>query len=198
MHYKCAQAGGLVMRVEKCTYYKCAQAGKHYKFKTDIKKYFPSISHKRVYSMLIQNGFSSKVASLITHIATYKYQLPQGTPTSTVIANLVFIPKDLKIIEFCNTHKIIYTRFIDDFTFSSHFDFKDKVNALVNFIIDDDFAISNRKTYYKAGSMEITGVYTKQNVLDATTEYKELVKDTSINPIKTEARKKYIARLRKK
>jgi RNA-directed DNA polymerase len=175
-----------------------AHLGKHYKFKTDIKKYFPSISHTRVYKMLIENGFSSAVASIITHITTYKYQLPQGTPTSTNIANLVFIPIDKKIIKFCNIHKITYTRYVDDLTFSSHFDFRNKVNDLIKFIIEENFAISDKKTYYKAGSMEITGVYTKQNTLDATTEYKELVKDQTIDSIKTKARKKYIERIKTK
>ncbi|HEV8508098.1 MAG TPA: reverse transcriptase family protein [Chitinophagaceae bacterium] len=172
--------------------------GKHYKFKTDIKKYFPSINHERVFNMYIQNGFSSKVATLLTHITTNNYELPQGTPTSSAIANLVFVPNDNKINEYCKLHNLTHTRYVDDIVFSSHFDFKEKVLDIIQFILDDGFRISVKKTIYTSGSLEITGVLTKQNVLDATDEYKELINDLTIDPKKTEARKKYVNRIKAK
>jgi RNA-directed DNA polymerase len=175
-----------------------AHLGKHYKFKTDIKKYFPSISHQRVFNMFIQNGFSSKVATLMTHITTNNYELPQGTPTSSAIANLVFVPNDIKINEYCKINKLTHTRYVDDIVFSSHFDFKDKVLDIIQFVLDDGFKISVKKTIYTSGSLEITGVLTKQNVLDATDEYKDLVNDMTIDPKKTEARKIYISRIKSK
>lgn len=175
-----------------------AHLGKHYKFKTDIKKYFPSISYKRVFNMFIQNGFSRKVATLLTHITTNNYELPQGTPTSSAIANLVFVPNDIKINEYCKVNNLTYTRYVDDIVFSSHNDFKDKILNIIQFVLDDGFRISVKKTIYTSGSLEITGVLTKQNVLDATDEYKELVNDITIDPKKTEARKKYISRIKKK
>lgn len=175
-----------------------AHLGKHYKFKTDIKKYFPSISHERVFNMYIQNGFSSKVATLLTHITTNNYELPQGTPTSSAIANLVFVPNDIKINEYCKLNNLTHTRYVDDLVFSSHFDFKEKVLDIIQFILDDGFRISVKKTIYTSGSLEITGVLTKQNILDATDEYKELINDLTIDPKKTEARKKYISRIKAK
>lgn len=175
-----------------------AHLGKHYKFKTDIKKYFPSIGHQRVLKMFIDNGFSNKVASLLTHITTNNFELPQGTPTSSIIANLVFVPNDLRINEYCKVNKLTHTRYVDDLVFSSHFNFKDKVLDLIQFILDDGFRIAIKKTIYTAGSLEITGVLTKQNVLDATNEYKDLICDLTIDSKKTEARKKYINRIKAK
>ena len=175
-----------------------AHLGKHYKFKTDIKKYFPSISQDRVFKMYIDNGFSCKVATLLTHITTNNYELPQGTPTSTAIANLVFIPNDKKIIDYCTKNNLTYTRYVDDLVFSSHFEFKEKVLEIVHFILSDGFRISIKKTIYTAGSLEITGVLTKQNVIDATDEYKELVADKTIAAKTTEARIKYISRIKTK
>ena len=175
-----------------------AHLGKHYKFKTDIKKYFPSISQDRVFKMFIDNGFSNKVSTLLTHITTNNYELPQGTPTSTAIANLVFIPIDNKIISFCSTNKLTYTRYVDDLVFSSSFDFKEKILDIIHFVISDGFRISIKKTIYAAGSLEITGVLTKQNITDATNEYKELVKDKTIAVKTTDARLKYISRIKAK
>lgn len=175
-----------------------AHQGKHYKFKTDIKKYFPSISHIRIHNMFIANGFSTKVATLLTHITSNNYELPQGTPTSTAIANLVFIPIDKELIAFSLKNKLTYTRFVDDLVFSSHFDFKEKILDIIKYVLSDGFRISVKKTIYTAGSLEITGVLTKQNLTDATTEYKELVKDKTIATKTTDARIKYINRIRKK
>lgn len=175
-----------------------AHLGKHYKFKTDIKKYFPSISHERVFNMYIQNGFSTKVATLLTHLTTNKYELPQGTPTSSAIANLIFVSNDIKINKYCNLNNLTHTRYVDDLVFSSQIDFKEKVLEIIQFILDDGFRISVKKTIYTSGSLEITGVLTKQNVLDATDEYKELINDLTIDPRKTEARKKYISRIKAK
>jgi len=172
--------------------------GKHYKFKTDVKKYFPSISYSRVHKMFIQNGFSYKVSTLLTHLTTNNYELPQGTPTSTAIANVVFVPIDKKLIEFSIQNNLTYTRYVDDLVFSSHFDFKEKVLDIINFILEEGFRISIKKTVYVAGSLEITGVLTKQNVLDATNEYKDLINDKTIKPEKTAARRKYINRIKAK
>ena len=90
----------------------------------------------------------------------------------------------------------MHTRYVDDLVFSSHFDFKEKVLDIIQFILDDGFRISVKKTIYTSGSLEITGVLTKQNVLDATDEYKELITDLTIDHKKTEARKKYISRIK--
>jgi RNA-directed DNA polymerase len=175
-----------------------AHLGKHYKFKTDVKKYFPSINQDRVFKMFINNEFSTKVASLLTHITTNNFELPQGTPTSTAIANLVLVPNDLKIIDYCNRNNLTYTRYVDDLVFSSHFDFKHRVLDLVQFVLSDGFRISVKKTIYAVGSMEITGILTKQNITDATNEYKELVADTTIDAKTTAARIKYIQRIKKR
>ena len=60
---------------------------------------------------------------LLTHLTTNNYALPQGTPTSTAIANIVFLPIDNKLIDYCIQKKLTYTRYVDDLVFSSHFDF---------------------------------------------------------------------------
>ncbi len=148
--------------------------------------------------MFLQNGFSSKVSSILTHLTTNNYELPQGTPSSTAIANLIFVENDIKIIEYCFKNKLTYTRYVDDLVFSSQFDFNNKVSDLIRFVIDFGFAVSIKKTIYTSGPLEITGVLTRQNITDATNEYKELVNDKTIPEKTTKARIKYITQIRKK
>ena len=77
-----------------------------------------------VYNTLVEKGFSPDVASVITKLTTFKGHLPQGAPTSTTLANLVFLPTGLKLNEIAKQHNLRFTIFVDDVTFSSHNDFK--------------------------------------------------------------------------
>ncbi|HZK92810.1 MAG TPA: reverse transcriptase family protein [Prolixibacteraceae bacterium] len=146
--------------------------GKKYKFMTDVKKFFPSVTYRMVYNAFIQNGFSFDIAHMLTKLTTYKYELPQGTPTSSYIANLVFIPIDKKIIELCEQLNITYSRFVDDLSFSSPVDFKPETAKILDIIKNSGFHISHKKTFYKTKEAIITGVKVGQNRLDATNEFK--------------------------
>ena len=80
--------------------------------------------------------------------------------------------------------------------FSCQADFRDKVVDLIKFIIDDGFKVSIKKTVYKVGALEITGILTKQNILKTPDEYKELISDPTIDMKKTEARRRYVANVK--
>ena len=42
--------------------------------------------------MFLREGCTPAIARILTKLTTHKYQVPQGIPTSTLIANLVFKP----------------------------------------------------------------------------------------------------------
>lgn len=90
--------------------------GNKFKFLTDIKMFFPSIDNEKVYQALTSRGINPQVANKITKLTTYKGMVPQGAPTSTSIANLVFHPIDQKLLKICNRENITYSRFVDDLT----------------------------------------------------------------------------------
>jgi len=141
--------------------------GKKFHFCTDIENFFPSINHKMVYSMFIQQSFSPDVSSILTKLTTYKGYLPQGTHTSPYIANLVFLPIDADINKYCLDNSIHYTRFIDDLSFSSSTDFKSNSLELINIIKNGEFKYNSKKTHYKVGPTLITGIWAKNNSLKA-------------------------------
>ncbi|MEK6710804.1 MAG: reverse transcriptase family protein [Nitrospinota bacterium] len=63
--------------------------GKPMVAKFDMKDFFPSISSGRVYDFFVQIGCSPDVARLLARLTTYKGRIPQGTPTSPMLAVLV-------------------------------------------------------------------------------------------------------------
>jgi RNA-directed DNA polymerase len=140
--------------------------GNKYQFTTDLQEFYPNIDFQKVYDTFIGLKFSPHYAHWLTKLTTWKYELPQGTPTSTHIANLVFLETDLKLIELCNKHGITYTRYVDDLTFSSQQDFRHLLNDILNIITSNGFKLSYRKTKY-SGNQTITGINVFLNKIDA-------------------------------
>jgi retron-type reverse transcriptase len=85
----------------------------------DLKDFFPSIESKHVYNVFKAVGYNSLVSTILTNICTYEGTLPQGSPTSPKLANLVAWKLDLRIQGYVGKRGIIYTRYADDITFSS-------------------------------------------------------------------------------
>jgi RNA-directed DNA polymerase len=85
----------------------------------DLKNFFPSISHYKVYELFHKKlDCAPKVASLLTRLSTVKGQVPQGGPMSTDIANLVMRRTDRRLRKLAKKFNINYTRFVDDISFS--------------------------------------------------------------------------------
>lgn len=93
--------------------------------------------------------------------------LPQGTPISPAITNIMMIPIDYKLsntLRDFNGQNFVYTRYADDFLISSKYDFKYKdiekllVDTLAEF--EAPFTIKSEKTRYgsSAGSNWNLGV----------------------------------------
>ncbi len=144
--------------------------GNKYFFTTDLRNFFPSVKYNDVYKMFISNGFSAEVSSVLTKLTTYKYAVPQGIPTSTYITNLAALPLDKELIDICKCNGIKYTRYVDDLSFSSKKDFRNLIPQIINTIVANKLKISHRKTKYKIGPTEITGIEVRNNVIKPSME----------------------------
>ncbi len=149
--------------------------GQKYIFQTDLKDFFPQITHKMVYAMFVRNGFSQDVASLLTKLTTYQGHLPQGAPTSTTIANLVFVPAGLEILAIAERENLRFTTFVDDVTISSQQDFKSIVPEIMDIIDYHGFKISQGKTTYRSGITDVTGVEMRNNSLAPTDKLRKRI-----------------------
>lgn len=169
--------------------------GKKFIFTTDLTKFFPSVSHKQVFEMFILFDFSPTVARYLTKLTTYKGKLPQGAPTSPIVANLVFVKTGKRLQEFATQNNLTFTSFVDDLTFSCPTDFKDKTQEILNAVVADGFKISHKKTNYKSKLPTVTGVIVKNNNLDLPKEFKTKLKDETQSKERLDGLKRYYDRV---
>jgi retron-type reverse transcriptase len=95
---------------------------RRYVLNLDLQDFFPSFNFGRVRGFFIKNyhfALTDKVATIIAQIACHENMLPQGSPCSPVIADLIAHPMDVRLAQLAKEHKLTYTRYADDLTFST-------------------------------------------------------------------------------
>ena len=94
--------------------------GKSLLVNMDIRDFFPSVDHQQVaYMFRTVFGCGRQAAWLLTRLTTIDGQLPQGAPTSTMIANLLLaLPVDEPTNRRAAECGVNYSRFVDDIAFS--------------------------------------------------------------------------------
>ena len=175
--------------------------GQKYIFQTDLKDFFPRITNKMVYAMFVDNGFSHDVASLLTKLTTFQGHLPQGAPTSTTIANLVFVPTGRALQSIADREGLRFTTFVDDVTISSQNDFKaiiPEIMAIIHPNEDSQFKINQGKTTYRYVFTDITGVKMLNNSMAPTDKLKkELEAEDDLNSPRAKGLRNYAKRIKK-
>ncbi len=87
-----------------------------------MKTFFDGFNFGRVRGFFIKNrnfNLDPAVATVIAQIACYDNKLPQGSPCSPVITNLITHSLDIRLASLAKEYKCIYTRYADDITFST-------------------------------------------------------------------------------
>ena len=96
--------------------------GRRYVLNIDLEDFFPSITRQRIYGRLRAEPylFNSTVANIIASLSTNAYgKLPQGSPASPVIANIIVAEMDADLADLCGSMNCWYTRYADDITIST-------------------------------------------------------------------------------
>lgn len=144
----------------------------------DIKDYFPSIHYNRIFRIFYSVGYNVSVSHLLTKLCIGPNGcLPQGSPASPAISNIVGTHLDKRLSELCAKNNISYTRYADDLSFSANFDLK-RYHSLINHIIKDEGFCPNEKKYkirYSFQRQAVTGLIVNKKL----SANKELSKEIS-------------------
>ena len=109
---------------------------RRYVLNLDLQDFFPTFNFGRVRGFFIHNNsfkLHEKVATIIAQIACFENALPQGSPCSPIIADLIAHVLDVRLAQLAKQHQLTYSRYADDITFStSHREFPAAVAAPVS------------------------------------------------------------------
>jgi RNA-directed DNA polymerase len=155
---------------------------KKYIFNIDLKDFFPSINFGRVRGLFIKPPYSlpPSVATVFAQIACYKNSLPQGSPCSPIISNMICSRMDEQLKQLAGKEKCWFTRYADDITFSTNLkNFPEKIGityddgvtwetgaVLEDIILSNGFIINQDKVKMQTPDMrqEVTGLIVNEFV----------------------------------
>ena len=95
---------------------------RRYVLTLDLQDFFPTFNFGRVRGFFLRNNnfeLNDKVATLIAQIACFENGLPQGSPCSPIIADLIAHLLDVRLAQLAKRHGLTYSRYADDLTFST-------------------------------------------------------------------------------
>jgi RNA-directed DNA polymerase len=168
---------------------------KRFVFNLDLEDFFGSINFGRVQGFFLKDkNFSlhPKIATILAQIACRKSALPQGSPCSPVISNLVGHILDIHLTKLAARNGCTYTRYADDLTFSTNKQVFPELIAkqspsashswvagteLHALIAKSGFVINARKTrmQYCDSRQEVTGLVVNRKV-NVRREYRHVVR----------------------
>lgn len=154
----------------------------------DLKDFFRSISYKRVKGLFQSFGYSQAVSTIfalictaaeveraelngkISDVAVDKRYLPQGSPASPAITNLLCRPLDRRLQEMSDNFGFNYTRYVDDLTFSASGKSLRYIGNIIkqaeSIITQEGFIINTEKTRILRDcvTQEVTGVVVNEKL----------------------------------
>jgi len=170
--------------------------GNHHVYNLDLKDFFHSFDRNRVkmgfiYEPFNLNGEREPLAFLLASLCTHPFEvngeikniLPQGSPTSPTITNILCKKLDRRLTGLANRFGANYTRYADDITFSSPHniyndeDFKKELERIIaednllkvngkQIAIGPQLNINTQKTRLQksAHRLEVTGLIVNDKV----------------------------------
>lgn len=96
---------------------------RRYVLNIDIKDFFPAFNFGRVRGYFLKDksfALEEQVATTIAQIACDGEALPQGSPCSPVISELIGQVLDVRLLRLAKKYGVRYSRYADDLTFSTN------------------------------------------------------------------------------
>ncbi len=132
----------------------------------DIKDFFPSINFNSVFKIFKSVGYTQKAAHFLAALCTYKGKLPQGAPTSPMLANLAIASLDTIIDNYCRRRNFKYSRYADDITISGSHNLPMHKQKIITIIEESGFTVNEEKTrlHSRGFRQKVTGLTVNDKV----------------------------------
>lgn len=117
-------------------------------YSLDLRDFFPNITATQVRDSLLTLGYAERAAILITNLCTLGGQLPQGSPASPVLSNLVFMMTDTALEAVAESEGVRFSRYADDLVFSGKgVPPENLANRVRKVLVNNGWQIANEKEH---------------------------------------------------
>lgn len=157
---------------------------RRYVFNVDLHNFFGEINFGRVRGFFLKDknfALHEKVATVIAQIVCHDNKLPQGSPCSPVISNLIGHMLDMMLVRLASETGCSYSRYADDLTFSSNkSEFSSRVaqrdgknqdlwfpgRDLERLVTKAGFSFNDKKTrmQYRDSRQDVTGLVVNRKI----------------------------------
>ncbi|MDN3692179.1 reverse transcriptase family protein [Chryseobacterium tructae] len=170
--------------------------------KVDLLKFYDTITEERVYGVFKNMGYQGNLAVSLSKLCTYKHSskywnsfkskekeilsyyikempaiLPQGCPSSPMLANIIASKMDFRFEELAKKMNFSYSRYADDLTFSiKENGILPSVSFINKIITDEGFYMNSEKVKYmlKGQKQYVTGL-TVTNGVHTSKKYRKKI-----------------------
>ncbi len=155
-----------------------AHVGKECIINLDIKDFFPSIDIDTVFRIFSYYGYTKEVSFALARLCTYEGCLPQGSPASPLISNIVCLKMDKRISSLVAKYNASYTRYADDITISGRYSIQDCIRLIEEIIVSEGFEVntSKKRILYKHQRQVVTGLNVNQGRLSVPKKFKRALR----------------------
>lgn len=147
---------------------------KRYILNIDLQDFFDSFHFGRVEGFFEKNKsftLPREVAIIIAQLSCYQGHLPQGSPCSPIITNLICQILDRRILVLSKEYGLGYSRYADDLTFSTnrkdfpelYHEFYEKLESIIK---RSGFKVNEKKTHlqYRDSRQMVTGLVVNRKI----------------------------------
>ncbi len=172
--------------------------------KVDLLKFYDTITEKRVYGLFKSLGYATNLSFSLAKITTAKHRknywrdfnnsskeilselvqtkpaiLPQGSPTSPMISNILATKMDYRFEGMAKKQNFRYSRYADDLTFSITKEGSlPSLNVISKIITQEGFFINHKKTQYlKKGCKQYVTGLTTTNGINVNKKYRKQISE---------------------
>ena len=162
-----------------------AHVTRRFVFNVDLHDFFGSINFGRVRGYFLKDknfALQPKVATVFAQIACHENKLPQGSPCSPVISNLIGHTLDIPLARLAASAGCTYTRYADDLTFSSNkHSFSSRIATQDDVAEDKWIPGQGLKRLVKRGGFSFNDSKTRMQYRDSRQEVTGLVVNRKVN-----------------
>lgn len=137
-------------------------------YNIDIENFFPTITFKNVYFLFYNIGYSTELSYAFSKLLTYNNSLPQGSPSSPSISNILCFNLDKSMISLAHNIKGHYSRYADDMTISTNnvLSLTSKIKSIKKIVEYNGFTLNDKKEriQYSNQPQFVTGLIVNNGV----------------------------------